>query len=76
MRFLPNKGKYQEERNGGYKMNHNLISHLRHVGFAMPQLQEQLDFYSWDNANMYYEAVEVYEETPDIKVWRQVTKLY
>lgn len=27
-------------------MNHNLISHLRHVGFAMPQLQEQLDFYS------------------------------
>ncbi|YP_010844103.1 hypothetical protein PP427_gp247 [Salmonella phage KM16] len=37
---------------------------------------EQLDFYSWDNANMYYEAVEIYEETPDIKVWRQVTKLY
>ena len=24
----------------------NLITHLRHVGFAMPQLQEQRDFYS------------------------------
>lgn len=35
-----------------------------------------IEFNHSNDANQYYESVEVYEETSEIKVWRQVTKLY
>ncbi|AUE23096.1 hypothetical protein FDI95_gp237 [Citrobacter phage CF1 ERZ-2017] len=37
---------------------------------------EQIEFANEYYANNYFDNVQVYEETPEIKVWRQVTKLY
>ncbi|QQG32335.1 hypothetical protein CkP1_0214 [Citrobacter phage CkP1] len=37
---------------------------------------EQVEFHNKVLADNYYDFVETYEETSEIKVWRQVTKLY